>query len=628
MCGINGLVNFDRGEGAGALKSEIQAMNDAVIHRGPDGGDIYLSDRLALGHRRLSIIDLSHDGDQPMRSRDGALTLVFNGEIYNYLELMAELRAQGCEFRSRSDTEVILHAYATWGENCVQRFNGMWAFALWDDRNKRLFMSRDRFGVKPLFYQRSRERLIFSSEHAGILAVSPVHEAHLGKLHDYLAYGYRRNNGETLFAGIHEIPPAHNASVGLDGVITLRRYWSLPERSATPPPGDWEDQYRALLTDAVRLRFRSDVPVALLQSGGLDSSVICAVVNDEIEAGRLPMGEVTGYTAVYPGHPYDESAAVKALMATSPRIRSVEIEPDAGQLVHRLPAFIRAMQEPMATSTSYAHWCLMGAIHQQGIKVVINGQGADEALAGYGRLIAGYRLLDLLQSHPVQAARELRQINGRMGLGFGYVAAQTAKALLGRKRASAFRARFSEGGAKVLDRGFSESQQSYLPDVPPRWDGANLHHHLRSQLTDFGFNQILHQEDQSSMNHSIEIRSPFVDYRLMELAFSLPSDSLFSSGITKRLLRNCFAARLPASIVNNHNKIGFATPFEEWSRTREFQGFVSDIVNSESFKSRAIWSAKRLAENMQRVDAVRSGFPVWRFINAELWLREFNITNV
>lgn len=627
MCGINGLVTWDRGDRADALKSDIQAMNAAIAHRGPDGGDIYLNARLALGHRRLSIIDLSHDGDQPMRSRDGALTLVFNGEIYNYLELMAELRAQGCEFRSRSDTEVILHAYATWGENCVQRFNGMWAFALWDDRNQRLFLSRDRLGVKPLFYKKDHDRLVFSSEHAGILAVSPVHQAHLGKLHDYLAYGYRRNNGETLFAGIHEIPPAHNAIVDLNGVIRLQRYWSLPERPAVLPPGDWQEQYRSLLTDAIRLRFRSDVPVALLQSGGLDSSVICAVVNDEIEAGRLPMGEVTGYTAVYPGHPYDESAAVRALMASSPRIRSVEIEPDAGQLVHRLPAFIRAMQEPMATSTSYAHWCLMGAIHQQGIKVVINGQGADEALAGYGRLIAGYRVLDVLQSHPAQAVQELREIRGRMGLGYAYTAAQTAKALLGRKRASNFRAYFAEGGAKVLDRGFSGQQRSYLPDVPPRWDGSNLHHHLRSQLTDYGFNQILHQEDQSSMSHSIEIRSPFIDYRLMEMAFSLPSDALFSSGITKRLLRQAFATRLPSSIVNNHNKIGFATPFEAWSRTREFQGFVRDLVHSDSFKSRSIWNAKKLAENMQRADAVRSGFPVWRFINTELWLREFKISN-
>lgn len=627
MCGINGIV--DEGSTLDELRSDIRRMNLALAHRGPDGEGEFIDGGLALGHRRLSIIDLSRAAAQPMFNEDGNLALVFNGEIYNHLELMPELKAAGHVFRSRSDSEVILHAYEQWGEACVQRFNGMWAFALWDRRSRRLLLSRDRLGVKPLCFWQHGRRLLFSSEPAGIRANHPLGHADHGKLFEYLAYGYRRDDGRSYYSGLSELSPGYNA-VWQNGQLALQRHWRLPTAGSciVAPVAGQASALRELLADAVRLRFRSDVPVALLQSGGLDSSAICAVVNDEIEAGRMPMHQVTAVTAVYPGQVQDESRDLRALMATCPHVRSVEIEPRADRLAQELPDFIAAMQEPQASSTAYAHWCLMREISTRGIKVVLNGQGADESWAGYGRYIAGYRLLDLLLSQPRQAWREAGQMRLRMGFGVGMLAGQLAKAILGRRAASAWRARVSEGGWGVLDADFTGRQSGDLPEVGMVCGDGNLDRHLRSQLLHYGFGQILRYEDQSSMSQSIEIRSPFVDHRLMSMAFALPMSQRFSNGITKRLVREAFAHRLPAAITDNHRKIGFAMPFQAWTEAPAFRALLDDVVASDSFRSRRIWNGPRLAKRMLDPQAVARGFPLWRFLNAEMWFRVAGITNV
>lgn len=631
MCGINGVVRSGAPVGAIPLEVLVGRMNDALAHRGPDGHGVFVDEgRVGLGHRRLSILDLSDAGGQPMFNEDHSLALVFNGEIYNYLELMAELKAAGHVFRSHSDTEVILHAYEQWGPDCVRRFNGMWAFALWDRRARQLFVSRDRFGVKPFYFHHTPEAFAFSSEPAGLKAAGCMNgQANLTKLHAYLAYGYRISDGATFFDQVQELLPGHSGRLDAAGGFRSWAHWELPVPGTrpAPPPAERAEAYRVLLADAVRLRFRSDVPVALLQSGGLDSSAICATVNDQIDAGHLTQTSVTAFTAVYPGQPQDESAAVKDLMAGCPHVRSVLLTPAGKSLSTGMEDFVRRMQEPVASSTSFVHQQLMAAIRRQGIKVVINGQGADEALAGYGRYIVGYRLLDLLQTQPAAAFTEARAMRRLMGFGFAQLAMQTAKAMLGRRAASAYRARYVERAATVLDGHFHASEQRRLPEVTMQRGGANLRHHLRSQLLNFGFNQILHYEDQSSMSESVEIRSPFIDYRLMEFAFSLPDDALFSGGVTKRVLREAFATRLPASILHNHRKIGFATPFERWMREPSSRAMVEALVHSPEFRSRRIWNADRLARTLLDPQAAARGFPVWRFLNAELWLRQQGIVN-
>lgn len=626
MCGISGLVS-KQGLGSAEMARLTQAMAAAIQHRGPDGEGVYADDYAGLGHRRLAILDLTDAAAQPMSSEDGRLVLIFNGEIYNYLELRAQLQRMGYAFRSTGDTEVVLRAYQAWGPDCVTRFNGMWGIALWDKNKRELFMSRDRLGVKPLFYVDRAQQLYFCSEIVGLRAVLNLHDANQAKLHDYLAYGYRTNNGQTFFDGVKELPPGHNL-IWRDGQMVLSRYWQLKQERLNISAEEAQARLRELLEDAVRLRFRSDVPVALLQSGGIDSSIICSIVNDAIASGGLPSQGVTAYSAVFPGHAYDESNAINALMATCPHIHSVTLSADGGTLARDFGAYCKAMQEPMSSGASYMHWLLMEQLSKAGIKVVINGQGADEAFAGYGYYIRGYRLLDLALSRPGQALREMRQMRAEMGVGHASSLAQTAKAVVGRRAASLWRARFKEGTLDVLSPAFHSAHRGHLPDLGMVWGKGNMDRHLRGQLSDYGFNQILHYEDQSSMSRSVEIRSPFVDYRVMEFAFSLPDALKFSDGQTKRVLRQAYAGRIPDQIINNGKKLGFATPTADWMAAAPMQGFVRDLVNSADFRHRNLWRADRLSGKLTDSRHAQRGFPVWRYLMTAQWLQQNQIRNV
>ena len=398
MCGITGIVD-PQAQCASALEALVERMTCAIAHRGPDGAGHFADAHAALGHRRLAILDLSDAAAQPMSSEDGALVLAFNGEIYNFVELRTELAALGHRFTSSGDTEVLLKAFQQWGPACVQRFNGMWAFAIWDRRSRTLFLSRDRLGVKPLYYTEQGGRLYFASEIAALRAVLDLREANAAKLHDYLAYGYRTNDGETFFARVNELPPGLHLH-WREGRAVQTCYWSLPERQQPLSREQAGERLHELLADSVRLRFRSDVPVALLQSGGIDSSILATLVNDAIENGSLPASDVTAYSAVFPGHAMDESAAIRALLATCPHIKGVSLTADASHVAEEFGAYCLAMQEPMGSAASFVHWKLMQQVRAAGTKVVINGQGSDEAWAGYGTYIRGYRLLDLLQTHP------------------------------------------------------------------------------------------------------------------------------------------------------------------------------------------------------------------------------------
>lgn len=627
MCGINGIIPLGSSvEHEDSLRKQLHAMNQAIAHRGPDGEGEYVHQGVALGHRRLSILDLSELGAQPMFSQDRSLVLVFNGEIYNYLELKAELTRLGRQFHTHSDTEVLLHAYEVWGPQCVERFFGMWAFAIWDTKRRSLFASRDRFGVKPFYFAQTAARFVFSSEIKGIGEAMPLHAANLGKVYEYLAYGYRTNDGETFFEGVSELPPAHNLFIE-NSKARMVRYWQLPPQGETPvTESELRERLVKLVEDAVRLRFRSDVPVALLQSGGLDSSIICRVVDDSIESGQLASPSITAYTAVFPGFEWDESETVRDLISSCHHVQMKEITTSAANLPDQLPEFVRGMGEPLFNTTAFMHYLIMRAIRRDGAKVVINGQGADEAFAGYGHLIAGYRLLDLLFSRPSQVWSEARALCQSLPCGFGYLLAQTGKAALGRRRASHLRAAWKEHTFDALQPAFRKRYDGRLADNPARLSNNNLDQHMRRQIEFYGFNQIMHYEDQSSMLNSVEIRSPFVDHRLMEFAFSLPDWLKFDQGVTKRILRESFSHRLPQRVLKQP-KIGFVTPLSQWMQDPGFKAWFVDLSRSASFHQRSIWSADTLQQRFEQPDE-HPGFPFWRFINLELWARAYGIGNL
>ena len=628
MCGINGIVTKAGIRGENVLRDDVLAMNRAILHRGPDGTGCFAEDCAALGHVRLAILDLSADGAQPMYNESGSLVLVFNGEIYNYIELRAELLAKGHGFRSRSDTEVILHAFEEWGEDCVKRFNGMWAFGIWNRVTQRLFVSRDRLGVKPLYFKAEGDSFIFSSELKGIAAVRSLTKANRGKVHDYLAYGYRANDGQTFFAGVNELPPGHNLALE-NGVWSISRYWSLPDRDAPQPLSTNQREERRhalheLLGNAVRLRFRSDVPVALLQSGGLDSSIIACIVNDLLAKGDLETGKVLALTAHFPGSEYDEVEIVKRLFSSFPHIDLETVEINGQHLSEHLHDFIRQIGEPVASPTSFAHWSLMKELNKQGIKCVINGQGADEAFAGYVSYIIGYRLLDLLFSRPWTLPWQIISLMRRNRFSLCYILAQFFKAVAGRRAAAHVRSRV-EGVNDVLNQAFRKEHDARLPDLPMFIGSDNLNKHLRRQLEYYGFNQILHYEDHSSMSQGIEIRSPFVDYRVMEFAFALPDADKFDHGRTKAIMRDAYKGQVPDFIVDSSVKIGFRTPSEAWLGSPGMKSILAELCQGR-LKCRTIWDETKMKKKFGECE--HGNFPLWRFLNVELWAREYGITNL
>lgn len=628
MCGITGIITKTETNGESALRDQVLAMNRAIQHRGPDGTGCFTENGVGLGHVRLAILDLSPDGAQPMHSQDESLVLVFNGEIYNYLELRSELAAQGHVFKTKCDTEVVLHAYQEWGEKCVQRFNGMWAFAIWDRTQRRLFASRDRFGVKPFYFKEENDSFIFSSELKGIAAVRSLTKANRGKIHDYLAYGYRANDGQTFFADVSELPAAHSLTLE-NGKCLVTKYWSLPAPSASPVAGRGSHEERrrtlkALIEDATRLRFRSDVPVALLQSGGLDSSIIASIVNQFLEKGELDSEKVQALTAHFPEFEDDEVAIVDRLKASFPHIAFKTEEIHENHLREDLLEFIKQMGEPLASPTSFAHWCLMKQLKNQGIKCVINGQGADEAYAGYLNYIIGYRLLDLFFSRPWALAGQVRSLMKHSGYSLSYIIAQFFKAIAGRRAAAQVRSKV-ERVNDALNPEFRAENDRRLPNLRMSMGNDNLDRHLRGQLEYYGFNQILHYEDHSSMSQGIEIRSPFIDYRVMEFAFTIPDADKFDDGRTKLILRNAFRGQVPEFIVDSRVKIGFNTPSTTWLTSPEMRSLFEELC-SKPFQCKTIWDGDKLRRKF--TDGNPGKFPLWRFLNVELWAREYRITNL
>ena len=632
MCGINGILYFNnkfKDEGTSFFESKISVMNKEIAHRGPDGEGMFINFPVCLGHRRLSIIDLSEDASQPMFSHDRSVVIVFNGEIYNYIELMSELSAKGYNFKTRSDTEVIIHSYEEYGFDCVKKFNGMWAFAIYDFKKNIFFASRDRFGVKPFYYFINNDCLIFSSEIKSVLKVKDIRLANHGKVFDYLAYGYKTNNGETFFNEINELKSSHNLIIK-DGKNKFEKYWDLND-TKTRSIGNVKEVYDEtdnLLTDAVKLRFRSDVPVSILLSGGLDSGIISMITDELIDSHKLNAASVKAFSAVFPGFIFDESKSVTELLKTCRHINSVFINPDQNNLLDSINSFIYGMGEPVFSTSSFAHYTLMKEIKKNNVKVVLNGQGADESWCGYGKYIIGYYLLDLLFSKPDELPSQINSISDKMRFSYKYILKQFIKAVMSRRQSSYLRSKYQEKIFDCISKDLRSSEISYLSNPEySKFSSSNLNGFMKYNIQYLGFNQILNYEDHSSMQSSVEMRSPFIDYRIMELAFSLPDKIKFDNGITKKILREVYSDRLPASTVNNYEKIGFMTPFDDWMNKDVTNNFITSVLNSDSFRSKSIWDASKIKNIFENKDRFPD-FPFWRVLNLELWSQAYGISNL
>ena len=628
MCGINGILYFNSycsNKPRSFFENNIQMMNTEIAHRGPDGEGMLINYPVCLGHRRLSIIDLSPNAGQPMYNENNSVAIIFNGEIYNYRELTPDLKSKGHIFKTKSDTEVIIHSYEEYGIDCVNRFNGMWAFVIYDFNKRLFFASRDRFGVKPFYYYTDEKEFIFSSEIKAILKIKKITEANHGKVFDYIAYGYKTSNGDTFFKNLNELKPAHNLVIHNDK-LEIKKYWDF--NGAETKENEINEKLNFLLHDSVNIRFRSDVPVSILLSGGLDSSIIARITDELIETRQLDRESVTAYSATFPGFEYDESGIVKEFTGTCKHIKSIELSPGKENLLGSINDFVYCMGEPLFSATSFVHHFLMKEIKKQGVKVVLNGQGSDEAWGGYGRYFIGYFLLDLLLTHPQRFLSQMNFISDKMKYSYRFILSQTFKAVLSRRYASYLRAKYRENTIDCLSFDFFKGNYNYFTNQHyKKLTGENLSGYMKHNIQYQGFNQILHYEDHSSMQSSIEMRSPFIDYRLMELAFSIPAEKKIDKGVTKKILRELFKDKLPASIIENHQKIGFATPFDDWIEQEDFSKFINDLLNSDSFNSKKIFQPGKV-RNIFRNKKDNKDFPFWRIMNLELWSQTYNIDNL
>ena len=611
MCGIAGLVS----SGQPLDLNQLQAMSRMLVHRGPDDhGEWMTADGLVgLASRRLAILDLTPAGHQPMLSADGTLALVYNGELYNYLELRQELIGQGRRFRSQTDTEVILEAYAEWGEGCVARFNGMFAFAIWDARHRRLFAARDRFGEKPFYYHRSPNRLVFASEIKALLQDPETpRRPELPVVARYLETGQLDGDARTFFADICQLEPAHTLLVDASGTLRTTRYWDVSLNAAahsTDLP-EAADEFRALLFDSIRLRLRSDVAVGSSLSGGLDSSsIVCAA--------RTLLGDDQArqntFSARYRSGP-DEGRFIQAVVDRT-GVASHHVFIDGDEVMKDLERFLWYQDEPVAHTSQYAQWKVMQLSNEAGVTVLLDGQGADEVIGGYPSPSYGAQYADLLQrGRWLQLAGELaafRRQHGSVRPALRYMGGELLPAGV-RRRARAE----VHGTSRLRVRGINGIERPRRHDA----NAPRLRNALHTTLTSTSLPSLLRYGDRSSMAFSRETRLPFLDHRLVEFAYGLPSDFLVRHGLTKVLLREAMRDVIPESVRLRTDKIGFATPERQWL-SGPLRPWIAEALTG--LARRDILDEHVIDDQSRRFEAGGPSGPVWRLANLEAWFRQF-----
>jgi asparagine synthase (glutamine-hydrolysing) len=584
MCGIFGIWNLN--EQAVDL-NKLQLATTALKHRGPDDEGYLLADTrtgqprpcagadtnsrlslphldtcktdfsdLAFGFRRLSILDLSPAGHQPMASPDGKCWIVFNGEIYNYRELRNELRQRGHQFATTGDTEVILAAYREWGESCIEQFNGMFAFAIWDSAARKIFVARDRFGEKPFHYIYLPNRLFaFASEMKALWAAGVAGR----RIHDqtlalFTQYGQVDIGEQTIYEDIVRLPQAHCLTLTADGRLRKWRYWDIDPRVRTEGWSDarFAEEFRELFTNSVNLRLRADVPVGSSLSGGLDSSTVVSVVNRLLPETAVPKT----FSARFDDPTSDEGKWMD-VVTRSERIERYDVWPTAEQFFAELADVFWHQEEPFSSTSVYAQWSVMRLAKEKGVTVLLDGQGADEMLAGYHSYFSEMTD-DLINSLDIRGYLKWRKDCLAM---YGQAVPASLRRSLSQRAPQPLR-RLKHS----LQRGRSSSLVEPVEmDCPREFRNvSNLRKHLWWNTTRAGLVELLRYADRNSMAHSREVRLPFLDHQLVEFVFKLPDRLLIRDGWTKWILREAFRGIVPLVITDRVDKIGFMPPQQQW----------------------------------------------------------------
>jgi asparagine synthase (glutamine-hydrolysing) len=624
MCGIAGVIQLD-GAPIPDLDGRLDLMNRLLAHRGPDDHKTWTDPSGCAGfmHRRLSIIDLSNTANQPMIGQDGRV-LTFNGEIYNYVELREQLQS-GWAFRTHGDSETILAAHAKRGDAAVEQLRGMWAYSLWDPQARRLFASRDRFGIKPFYYAVVGRTLYFASEIKALLPFLPQVETDPQALAEYLTFQFTLG-GETLFKGVRELPPAHNLVVE-NGQVREVRYWDLRyDHVRGHPPRWYEDQVRGLVEDSLRLHLRSDVPVGAYVSGGVDSSLVALLSSRHAEANNLFFH---GKFTQFPG--YDESRYAEEVESLSGgRLHQIDIT--AQDFADNIGKVIYHLDQPVAGPGSFPQY-MVSKLAAQHVKVVLGGQGGDEVFGGYARVLVGYLEQCLKASiegdpDPGVFAVSFQDILPRLSLLREYkpmIQGAFAKGLFGP---------FDERYFRLIDRSQDMADEVDWNALPKAQVFERFREHFNrpntgetayfDRMTHFDFTHLLpallQVEDRMSMAHGLESRVPLLDHPLVEFAASIPPEVKFEGGRLKHILRHGFRDVIPANILGRRDKMGFPVPLNEWL-SGDLNDFAQDVFSSRAARERDFM-------NGQAVRAAMSGSKgfsrkAWGLLSLELWSQQF-----
>ncbi len=636
MCGITGILNINKKK---IDSRSLESFNNTLIHRGPDGGDIYINSEgfLGLGHRRLSILDLSENGKQPMSYLNDRYWITFNGEIYNFIELREELRSFGYSFKSDCDTEVIMAAYDFWGSDCLDRFNGMWAFAIWDTKKQKLFLSRDRFGIKPLYYvYQSNNFFAFSSETISFKSLD-----FFDRIFDEKKIAITLENpfilegrGETIFNGIKQLKPGCWLEMNSLGDLVEKKWWNTSAHLLDTDI-DYSKQvnkFRELFEDSCRLRLRSDVSMATALSGGVDSSAVYCMLYNLMKSNkgekRMTNDWQKAFVAIFPDSEINEiDYAKKVVDFVDGELVCVDVnEVDlVNDLIKSTIDFDSIYLSPILVAGN-----VYKSMRDQGFKISLDGHGVDEMLYGYGDMVASAYYCALMDKNKM-AANDLLDIFLNMQspneidlMKKSVMKNSSSINLLARKIAikhpqikSMYKQLMKNHKSHWLAHPVFSNFNFYLNKSFNHDSVSNMAYNIFHETT---LPTILRNFDRASMQHGIEVRMPFMDWRLVSYVFSLPLSSKLGGGYTKRILRDAMIGIMPDDIRNRKTKIGLNAPLKKWFN--DFLGeYISEIVNSQNFLNSNIWKGNIIRDFAQdkinnkswtNQDAIK----FWPYLNA------------